>query len=171
MGRPAWGSHFRQFNWWCRSVISAASAAFRHRAFRCGERSAYPGDFTGASQMKLSILAATANVSTCGSRAAGAKRHASKPWPGASQNEPPLPDHDYHVMSDAELSATIKEASQAAIAMRGVNAGSQRDVSSRWMVPASFSTTARAGTASRRSAENAPIPDYGGAAPGTPPPT
>ena len=77
--------------------------------------------------MKLSILAATANVSTCGSRAAGAKRHASKPWPGASQNEPPLPDHDYHVMSDAELSATIKEASQAAIAMRGVNAGSQRE--------------------------------------------
>ena len=38
---------------------------------------------------------------------------------------PPLPDHDYHVMSDAELSRIIKEASEAAATMRGVGSRPQ----------------------------------------------
>ena len=38
---------------------------------------------------------------------------------------PPLPDHDYHVMSDAELSRIIKEASEAAATMRGASSRSK----------------------------------------------
>ena len=37
----------------------------------------------------------------------------------------PLPDHDYHVMSDAELSRIIKEASEAAATMRGASSRSK----------------------------------------------
>jgi hypothetical protein len=40
---------------------------------------------------------------------------------------PPLPDHDYHVMSDAELSCIIKSASEVAMAMRGVDARTRRE--------------------------------------------
>ena len=79
---------------------------------------------------------------------------------------PPLPDHDYHVMSDAELSATIKEASQAAIAMRGVNAGSQRECLKQVDGACIILNYRARGNASRRSAENAPR-----CCPGTPPPT
>ena len=39
---------------------------------------------------------------------------------------PPLPDHDYHVMSDAELSRIIKEASEAAATMRGASSRPQQ---------------------------------------------
>ena len=38
---------------------------------------------------------------------------------------PPLPDHDYHVMSDAELCRIIKEASEAAATMRGASSRSK----------------------------------------------
>ena len=39
----------------------------------------------------------------------------------------PLPGHAYHVMSDAELSCIIKDASEAATTMRGVDKRTRRE--------------------------------------------
>ena len=72
--------------------------------------------------MKLSILAATSERFDLRLAGRGSEAPRFKALAGQAKMNPPLPDHDYHVMSDAELSATIKEASQAAVAMRGVNA-------------------------------------------------
>jgi hypothetical protein len=83
--------------------------------------------------MKLSILAATAascippqnhDVSTA---RGPQERSATLQTPNQKQAKmtPPLPDHDYHVMSDAELSRIIKEASEAAATMRGASSRPQ----------------------------------------------
>jgi hypothetical protein len=84
--------------------------------------------------MKLSILPASAV--SCPPRqnhdvsaARGPQEQSAtlqKPNQKQAKLTPPLPDHDYHAMSDAELSRIIKEASEAAARMRGAASRAQQ---------------------------------------------